>query len=269
MTPSAGEAFLGFIGKRALSLLSHTHDASVLINKTFYWTFLAPFKGKKIRVRASVFEMVKAGYNSIPIVSVISLFVGIILALQSAYQLKRVGALIYVANLVGVSITRELGPILTAIIVAGRSGSAFAAEIGSMKAADEIDALTSMGINPVRFLVSPKLIALMIMMPCLTVFSDCIGLFGGFILSVSVLEIHPASYFQQTIQALHVKDIVTGLVKAWAFGIIITIVGAYQGFRVSGGAEEVGRRTTAAVVASIFLVIVFDLFFTILFYYFT
>jgi len=267
--PIAGEALFGSIGRKAILFLRHSHDAAVLINKTFYWTFLSPFKGKKIRVRASIFEMVKAGCNSIPIVSVISLFVGIILALQSAYQLKRVGALIYVANLVGVSITRELGPILTAIIVAGRSGSAFAAEIGSMKAADEIDALVSMGINPVRFLVSPKLIALMVMMPCLTIFSDCIGLFGGFILSVHVLEIHPLSYFQQTVQALHVKDIVTGLVKAWAFGVIITLVGAYQGFKVSGGAEDVGRRTTAAVVASIFLVIVFDLFFTVLFYYFT
>jgi len=267
--PSVGEALLGSIGRRALSLIARTHDASVLINKVFYWTFLSPFRGQKLRVRASLFEMVKAGYNSIPIVATISLFVGIILALQSAYQLKRVGALIYVANLVGVSITRELGPILTAIIVAGRSGSAFAAEIGSMKAADEIDALIGMGINPVGFLVSPKLIALMVMMPCLTVLSDCIGIFGGFILSVSVLEIHPFNYFQQTVQALHVRDIVTGLVKAWAFGVVITIVGAYQGFKVSGGAEEVGRRTTAAVVASIFLVIVFDLFFTILFYYFT
>lgn len=194
---------------------------------------------------------------------------GIILALQAAYQLKKVGALIYVANLVGVSLTRELSPILTAIIVAGRSGSAFAAEIGSMKAAEEVDALISMGINPVRFLVAPKLIALMIMMPCLTIFSDFIGIFGGFLLSITALGVHPYNYFQQTINALLIKDITTGIVKAFAFGIVITIVGAYQGFKVEGGAEEVGRRTTASVVASIFLVIVFDLFFTTLFYYFT
>ena len=213
--------------------------------------------------------MVKAGYNSVPIVATISLFVGIILAMQAAYQLKKVGALIYVANLVGVSLTRELSPILTAIIVAGRSGSAFAAEIGSMKAAEEIDALTTMGINPVRFLVTPKLIALMIMLPCLTIISDIIGIFGGFLLSTTVLEVHPYNYYQQTVNALLVKDIFTGLIKAWVFGIIITLVGAYQGFKVSGGAEEVGMRTTASVVASIFLVIVFDLFFTTLFYYFT
>lgn len=267
--PSIAENFLGLIGRKAISRLQDIHDASKLINDTFYWTLLSPLKGKKIRFRASISEMVRAGYHSVPIVAVISLFLGVILALQAAYQLRRFGALIYVANLVGVSITRELGPILTAIIVAGRSGSAFAAEIGSMKAAEEIDALISMGINPVRFLVVPKLIALMVMLPALTIFSDCIGILGGFLLSITALEIHPYNYFQQTINALLIKDILTGLMKAWAFSIVITIVGAYEGFKVEGGAEEVGRRTTASVVSSIFLVIVFDLFFTTLFYYFT
>src|SRR5512137_2702532 len=175
----------------AFTLLKDITDASRIINKSFYWTFVSPFRGKAVRVKATISEMVKAGYNSVPIVAVISFFVGIILALQAAYQLRRFGALIYVANLVGVSITRELGPILTAIIVAGRSGCAFAAEIGSMKAAEEIDALISMGINPVRYLVVPKLIGLMVMLPCLTVFSDSIGLLGGFLLSVTALEIHP------------------------------------------------------------------------------
>jgi len=252
-----------------MSIQRDINDASKIINDAFYWTLISPFRGKAIRVKATVSEMVKAGYNSVPIVATISLFVGIILAMQAAYQLKKVGALIYVANLVGVSLTRELSPILTAIIVSGRSGSAFAAEIGSMKAAEEIDALTTMGINPVRFLVTPKLIALMIMVPSLTIISDIIGIFGGFLLATTLLEVHPYNYYQQTVNALLVKDIFTGLIKAWAFGIIITLVGAYQGFKVTGGAEEVGRRTTASVVASIFLVIMFDLFFTTLFYYFT
>ena len=252
-----------------MPISKNIHDVSKIINDTFYWAVISPFKGKRIRYRAVISEVVKTGYNSIPIVAVISLFVGIILALQAAYQLKRFGALIYVADLVGVSITRELGPILTAIIVSGRSGSAFAAEIGSMKAAEEVDALVSMGINPVRFLVVPKLLALMFMLPALTVISDFIGLLGGFLLSVTLLEIHPYNYFQQTVNALLVKDVMTGLIKAWAFGIVITIVGAYQGFKVEGGAEEVGQRTTASVVTSILLVIVFDLFFTTLFYYFT
>ncbi|HEX8949334.1 MAG TPA: ABC transporter permease [Dissulfurispiraceae bacterium] len=267
--PSIAEHIFGPIGRKALSALKSVHEVSKLINAAFYWAFISPFKGKPLRLRAGISEIVKTGYNSIPIVAVISLFVGIILALQSAYQLKRVGALIYVANLVGVSITRELGPILTAIIVAGRSGSSFAAEIGSMKAAEEVDALVSMGINPIRFLVVPKLLALMLMLPALTLFSDAIGIFGGFVLATTALDLHPYNYFQQTVNALLVKDVITGLVKSWAFGVVITIVGAYQGFRVSGGAEEVGLRTTASVVASIFLVIVFDLFFTALFYYFT
>lgn len=267
--PSFVENVLGLIGRKTILHLQNVHDASKLINDTFYWTFLSPFKGKKIRFRASISEMVKTGYNSVPIVAIISLFVGVILALQAAYQLRRFGALIYVANLVGVSVTRELGPILTAIIVAGRSGSAFAAEIGSMKAAEEIDALVSMGINPVRYLVAPKLIAMMVMLPALTIFSDSIGLLGGFLLSVLALGIHPYNYFQQTINALLIKDILTGLTKAWAFSVVITIVGSYEGFKVGGGAEEVGRRTTASVVSSIFLVILVDFFFTTLFYYFT
>lgn len=264
-----GERFFGAIGRRVLPIRRDIHDAAKIINDTFYWAFVSPFRGRPVRFRASISEMVKAGYNSVPIVSVISLFIGIILALQAAYQLKRMGALIYVANLVGVSLTRELGPIMTAIIVSGRSGSAFAAEIGSMKAAEEVDALTTMGINPVRFLVVPKLIALMIMVPALTIISDLVGIFGGFLLAVTALELHPNNYFQQTVNALLIKDVVTGLLKAWVFGIVITLVGAYQGFKVSGGAEEVGRRTTASVVTSIFLVIIVDLFFTALFYYFT
>ncbi|MEW6584057.1 MAG: ABC transporter permease [Nitrospirota bacterium] len=269
MMPSVAENLFGSVGRKARSILQDVNVASRIINDIFYWSCVSPLRGMPVRLRASIYEMVKAGYNSVPIVAVISFFIGIILAFQAAYQLKKVGALIYVANLVGVSITRELGPIMTAIIVSGRSGSAYAAEIGSMKAAEEVDALISMGINPIRFIVVPKLIALMVMVPALTLFSDFIGILGGFILSVSILEIHPYNYFQQTVNALLVKDVMTGLMKAWAFGVVITVVGAYQGFRVSGGAEEVGRRTTAAVVASIFLVIVFDLFFTALFYYFT
>ncbi len=266
--PIIAENLFGFIGRKTGFLLKNLHDASKLINDTFYWAFISPFQGRAIRLRASISEMVKVGYNSVPIVTVIAFFVGIILAFQAAYQLRKVGALIYVADLVGVSLTRELAPILTAIIIAGRSGSAFAAEIGSMKAAEEVDALVTMGINPVRFLVVPKLVALMIMQPALTVFADFIGILGGFLLSITELGIHPYSYFQQTLNALALKDIVTGIVKALAFSVVITIVGAYQGFKVQGGAEEVGRRTTASVVASIFLVIVFDLFFTAMFFFF-
>lgn len=251
-----------------MSVAKDINEASRLINDTVYWAFYSISRGR-LRFKATISEIVKAGYNAVPIVALISFFIGVILAFQAAYQLKRVGAMIYVADLVGVSITRELGPIVTAIIIAGRSGSAYAAEIGSMKAAEEIDALISMGINPVRFLVVPKLFALMLMAPALTALADAIGILGGFMLSTSVLEIHPHIYYTQTVNALYVKDVVTGLLKALAFGSIITIVGAYEGFKVERGAEDVGRRTTASVVVSIIMVIVFDLFFTVLFYYFT
>ncbi|MBF0337555.1 MAG: ABC transporter permease [Nitrospirae bacterium] len=266
--PLRVENLFGLIGRKTLSVLDNLHEVACLINDVFYWTLISPLRGKHIRFRAVITELVRTGYNAIPIVVVIAFFVGVILALQSAYQLRRFGALIYVADLVGVSITRELGPIITAIIVAGRSGSAFAAEIGSMKAAEEVDALNTMGINPVRFLVVPKLIALMLMQPALTAFFDLIGMIGGFLLAITILEIYPYSYYVETINALSIKDLLTGLVKAWAFGVVITLVGAYHGFKVKAGAEEVGMRTTASVVSAIFLVIFFDFFFTTLFYYF-
>ncbi|KWT91022.1 MAG: ABC transporter permease [Nitrospirota bacterium] len=267
--PQIVENVLGAAGRKTLSLTKDLHKVAVLINEVFYWTIVSPLRGKPPRVRAAISEMVKTGYDSVLVVVVIAFFVGAILALQSAYQLKKFGAMLYVANLVGVAITRELGPIITAIIIAGRSGSAFAAEIGSMRAQEEVDALLSMGIHPVRFLVVPKLIALMLMQPALTTFFDVVGIFGGFALAVTLLDVNSASYINQTINALQVNDLVTGLVKAWAFSVVITITGAYQGFQVNAGAEEVGRRTTASVVTSIFMVIAFDLFFTALFYYFT
>ncbi len=267
--PLPVKEIFGYTGKTFLSLLDSLNTISVLINSVFYQTFISPLTGRPPRIRASIVEMVRTGYNSVPIVSLISFFVGVILALQAAYQLKKFGALIYVADLVGISLTRELGPILTAVLVSGRSGSAFAAEIGSMKAAEEIDALVTMGINPIRYLIVPKLIALMIMMPALTLIADFSGITGGTILASTMLGLSPGAYIEQTINSLAIQDIFTGLVKALAFGIVITLVGVYQGLRVEGGAEDVGKRTTAAVVASIILVIVFDLFFTILFFFFT
>ncbi|KJR41699.1 toluene ABC transporter permease [Candidatus Magnetoovum chiemensis] len=265
---STVENALSAIGKRFIKARKDIYDASCLINNISYWTFIGPLRGKGIRIGASISEMVRVGYNSIPIVCVISFFVGIILALQSAYQLKKFGALIYVADLVGVALTRELGPVITAIIVAGRSGSAFAAEIGSMKANEEIDALISMGIHPVKYLVVPKLIAMMIMQPALTIIGDFIGILGGFFLAVTLLQLNPLTYYLQTVNALYISDVITGLVKAWAFSVVITTVGSYHGFKVQGGAVEVGRRTTASVVSSILLVIACDFFFTVLFYFF-
>ena len=207
------------------------------------------------------------GVEALPIISLITFFVGVILALQGAYELRRFGALQLVADAVAISMTRELGPLMTAIVVIGRSGSAFAAEIGTMKVTEEIDALETMALNPVHFLVTPKFLAMVVMMPCLTTWADFMGVLGGSLFGVTNAGFTFTSYIQASVDALYMRDIVTGLIKSVMFGMVITAVGCHEGFSTGAGAEEVGRSTTAAVVMSIFLVIVVDLVFTALFYF--
>ena len=189
-----------------------------------------------------------------------------IMALQSAYQLRQLGAMDLVAGLVAISITRELAPLLVAIIVAGRFGSAIAAELGTMQVSQEIDALDVMGIDPVSFLVVPRLLALIASLPCLILFADVIGILGGQTVASGILGIGGDRYVALTLDALVLEDIYTGLVKGLAFAGIIGLVGCHQGLSTRGGAEEVGRSTTASVVRSIVLVIAADLFVTVLFY---
>ena len=227
---------------------------------------VAPWQGRPLRWGATIVQMVTIGVNSLPIVATITFMVGLIIAMQSAYQLERFGAEIYVADLVGVSVTRELAPLITAIIVAGRSGSAIAAEIGSMKVAEELDALKTMAVNPVHFLVVPRTLAMIIVVPCLTVLADLLGILGGLLLGVTSLKISWIAYLNETADALQLKDFVSGLIKSFFFAAIIAIVGAFEGFNVEGGAEGVGKATTTAVVRSIFLIIIADMLFTALFY---
>ncbi len=258
---------LGSLGRTLIGYLVHVSRLVDLTKNALFWTFIAPWKGRGgIRWKSTIHQMVLIGFNSIPIVTTICFFVGLIMAMQAAYQLERFGASIYVADLVGVAMTRELGPLLTAIIIAGRSGSAIAAEIGTMKVNEEIDALQTMGLNPVRFLVVPRLLALVIVLPCLTVIADLVGILGGFFLAIFHLKISFIRYFYQTADALVMKDLMTGLIKTIFFAMIIAQVGAYQGFIVEGGAEGVGKSTTASVVTSIFLIIVADLIMTMIFY---
>lgn len=258
---------LAFIGRNTLDFLRYLSGLYDLSAKAAYWTFVAPFKGRPVKWKSAVHQMVLAGVNSIPIVSLISLFIGIVLALQGAYQLEKFGAGYYVTALVGVSMTRELGPLITAIVIAGRSGSAFAAEIGTMKVSEEIDALEAMGLNSVRFLVVPKYLALLVMMPCLTVLSDLAGIAGGGIFEMYQLDQTLPMFLTATRDALVMRDITTGLIKSLVFGLIITKVGCYEGFAVQGGAEGVGKSTTSSVVVSIFLIILADVIFTAFFYY--
>jgi len=258
---------LAFIGRNTLDLLRYLSGLYDLSAKAAYWTFVAPFKGRPVKWSSAVHQMVLAGVNSIPIVSLISLFIGIVLALQGAYQLERFGAGYYVTALVGVSMTRELGPLITAIVIAGRSGSAFAAEIGTMKVSEEVDALEAMGLNSVRFLVVPKYLALLLMMPSLTRLSDLAGIMGGGVFEMYQLDQTLPMFLLATRDALVMRDITTGLIKSLVFGLIITKVGCYEGFAVRGGAEGVGKSTTSSVVVSIFLIILADVIFTAFFYY--
>jgi len=258
---------LAFIGRSTFGLLRYASGLYDLTAKTAYWTFVAPLQGRGLKWGNAVHQMVLTGFNALPIVSLIAFFVGMVLAFQGAYQLEKFGAGYFVAALVGVSMTRELGPLITAILVAGRSGSAFAAEIGTMKVSEEIDALEAMGLNSVKYLVVPKYLAMLAMMPCLTVISDLAGLLGGAVFGMYQLDQTFSLYILATRDALVMRDISTGLVKSVVFGFIITQVGCYEGFAVEGGAEGVGKATTSSVVISIFLIIVADLAFTALFYY--
>jgi phospholipid/cholesterol/gamma-HCH transport system permease protein len=189
------------------------------------------------------------------------------MALQSAYELRKFGAINYVATAVAVSISRELGPLVTAIVVIGRSGSAFAAEIGTMKVTEEIDALETMAISPIRFLVTPKFLAMIVMLPCLTIWANSMGILGGSLFGVAQANFTFVQYINASIDALFLRDITTGLIKSVMFAITITAVGCLEGLSTGAGAEQVGRSTTRAVVMSIFLVILVDLIFTALFYF--
>lgn len=202
--------------------------------------------------------MQKVGVDALPIVGLISFLLGLIMAFMSSVQLAQFGANIYVASLVSLSMTRELGPIMTAIIVAGRSGSAFAAEIGTMKISEEVDALYTMGIDPHVFLVMPRLIATVLVMPLLTLFSDLFAIMGGLLVGVSMLDLTFSGYIAQTIRTLDLFDVFWGFGKAGVFALLISWTGCLRGFQVEGGAAGVGRATTSAVVSSIFLIILSD-----------
>lgn len=255
------------IGEATLDGLAYIGSLARLSGQAAQAVFIGPLKGERLRIGRAIHQAMAVGVQALPILSLITFFVGMILGLQSAYELRKFGALEFVASAVGISMTRELGPLMTAILVIGRSGSAFAAEIGTMKVSEEIDALQTMALDPVRFLVAPKFLAMMLMLPCLTTWADFMGVLGGGLFGVTNAGFTLASYIRATLDALVLRDIVTGLIKSVMFGLVITAVGCQEGFSTGLGAEEVGRSTTTAVVKSIFLVIVVDLVFTALFYF--
>ena len=255
------------IGGSVTDGLAYLGELASLGARAAYFAFVAPFRGTPLRFRQAVSQAMQVGVRALPILSLITFFIGLILALQGAYELRRLGAISFVANLVAISVTRELGPLITAIVVIGRSGSAFAAEIGTMRVTEEIDALETMAIHPVDFLVTPKFLAMIVMVPCLTIWANSMGILGGALFGVTQADFFFARYIRASLDALFVRDIVTGLIKSVVFGITITAVGCHEGLSTGVGAEEVGRATTRAVVISIFLVILVDLVFTALFFF--
>lgn len=222
---------------------------------------------KSLRTSDTLSSMEKIGVDALPIVCLISFLLGLIMAFMSSVQLRQFGANIYVASLVGLAMVRELGPIMTAIIVAGRSGSAFAAEIGTMKISEEVDALFTMGFDPTRFLVLPKLAASMITVPILTLFSNIFAILGGLVVGVLMLDLTSNAYITQTIKTLTIFDVMLGFLKSAIFALLITLVGCLRGFQVRGGAAAVGQATTSAVVSSIFLIILSDSIFAVILRY--
>ncbi|MFN0161883.1 MAG: MlaE family ABC transporter permease [Burkholderiales bacterium] len=242
-----GVALLSFIGETALAIAGSLRHPG------------------RWRGRPILFNLRSAGFDALPIVGLLSFLLGVVVAYQGAEQLRRYGANIFVADLVGVSMLREFAPLITAIIVAGRSGSAYAAQIGTMAVTEEIDALRTLGIAPLELLVLPKLIALVIALPLLTVFADVLGVAGGMLMARAQLGVGFAEFADRFVKAVSVTTYLVGLAKAPVFAAIIVVVGCFQGLRTSGGADSVGRQTTRAVVQSIFLVIVADALFSVAF----
>jgi len=240
-------ALLGFVGETAVALAGCVaHPA-------------------RFRWRPILYNIRTAGFDALPIVGLLSFLLGIVVAYQGADQLRQYGANIFVADLVGLSMLREFAPLIAAIIIAGRSGSAYAAQIGTMAVTEEIDAMRTLGIAPLDLLVLPKIIALVIALPLLTVFADVLGVFGGMIMARAQLGVGFGEFLDRFVKAVSITAYLIGICKAPVFAAIIAVVGCFQGFRTQGGAESVGRQTTRAVVQSIFLVIVADALFSIAF----
>jgi len=226
-----------------------------------------PLVGRRYRWQATVRQMLQIGYDALPMVSLMALCTGFILAMQGASELRRFGALQYVIDLVAVGFTRELGPLLTAIAVSGRSGSAFAAEIGTMKVTEELDSLRVMALEPIEFVLAPKYVAALITVPCLSIISNVCGILAGGSFMFFSTHLSPLLYLRDALESIQLRDVITGLIKSVAFATIIAQVSCLEGFRVRGGPDSVGRSTTSAVVRSTFLVIVADAVFTAIFYF--
>lgn len=249
------------IGRTTMNGVSEIGYCGSLVWETLYWVFMGRKMGQPVRMRSVFAHMMESGVYAIPIVAMLAVTIGMMLAIQGIYTMRIFGAESHVTIGISFSIVREFAPLITGILVAGRSGSSLAARIGIMNITQEVDALSVMGINPVRFLVAPALIAMVIMVPCLTFLSDVIGLLGAGIYVAIDLNISLAAFWDQVFEWLSVDDILHGLGKSVLFAILIAVIGVANGASVSGGAEGVGKVTTRAVVQSISAIVLMDMLF--------
>lgn len=242
--------------------IAYIGQLAILCGQSIYWAFMPPFKPYRFLVQAK-----RIGPGSFLIASLVAFFVGMIITLQMAYLMVQLSAEIYIPNVIALSLTRELAPVLTALIVAGRVGAGITAEIGSMVVTEQVEVLKAFAVNPVKYLVVPRFLALVIMLPVLTVFADIIGIYGGYIICVHKLNINSVLYWEMVCDALQLKDVATGLLKTIFFAMVIATVGCHQGLNVKGGADGVGNATTTSVVRSFILIIMVDCAFTFIFYF--
>mgnify|MGYP001357925057 FL=1 len=262
----APERKMGFfeqIGDSIVVAWNNFYNVMLLASEVFYWGLIGIFSRKGQRKGSFTIQCSLLGTQALPILSLLSFIVGFILSLQASVQLANFGANVFIADLMAFSMVREIAPLITAIIVAGRSGSAIASEIATMQVTEEIDALKVMALSPVRYVVVPKFLAITVVMPILVMFSILVSEIGGGIIAIDYLDLSVYTFVQRSINVLTLKDIVTSFGKSIIFAWTIVIIGAYCGFQVKGGAEGVGKATTSSVVASIFAVIIWDAIFSL------
>ena len=254
-------SFLQALGKPLVSFILNLGNFTQFVIKSVYNCFVPPYYFKLFGR-----QFMSMGFYSLPVVGLTTLFAGMVIALQTYSGFSKFGAESAVANVVLISVTRELAPVLSALMVAGRIGAAMAAEIGTMRVTEQIDALVTLSANPFRYLIAPRIWAGIIVMPLLVMFGDIIGIFGGYVVGVYKLDFNPANYINATMLNLQALDIVSGLVKAGVFGFIISVMGCYNGYHSKGGAQGVGEATTNAVVSSSILVLIFNYIITEMFF---
>ena len=249
--------FLDAIGRVILRLLEELGRFFQMLGRTAGWAIRPPYD-----VREHLRQMVRVGVDSIPVVFLTTLFTGMVLALQTFHGFARFHAEGFVGSVVALSLTRELAPVLTALMVTGRVGSAMAAELGTMRVTEQIDALTALGTEPVQYLVVPRVFSAILMMPLLVMLGDAVGMYGGYLVAVQLFKANPISYVENSFQFLEVSDVTSGIIKAAVFGLIFSLIACVRGYYTEGGAEGVGRSTTRAVVAGSLTILFADFFLT-------